>query len=217
MRCKMCTTSNLLILVVLAVEIGVFSWIEYGLSFKTFLITIVGTAVAYLSIKAVVDLISYSIKACYNFLLKGYKKMNVKNILLSTVIILLIAMMLFPPYIITNHNHIAIETGYHFLFTLSDVTKGRFAATVNIQLLLVQFFALLVPIGFLLLLILKDKNKKQEIRKVSDILRERPGVDEKIERSTDFPKEWDLDALKKELEKKPPEKFNKKNYIPGAI
>ena len=73
-------------------------------------------------------------------------------------IILLTIIILFPPYIITNKNHIPIETGYSFLFSLFEIKKGYFAANVNTELLLIQISVFLIGSGLLLFTLFYKQN-----------------------------------------------------------
>lgn len=74
--------------------------------------------------------------------------------------ILLLVIILFPPYIVTNKNHVPTQTGYGFLFSLDEIKYKGYAASVDIQLLLIHLFTLLILFWALFFLALKKNNPK---------------------------------------------------------
>ena len=150
MKCKMCGLQNLLILLIVIIVVAIFYNVEDEY--------LEGTIQQFLILVATmggIAILFYSIKAIALFLWKSFKNASSQNILIYTLIVLMLIMILFPPYIITNKNHIPTQTGYSFLFLLDEIKYRGYAASVDMQLLLIQLFILFMSFGLLFFLTFK--------------------------------------------------------------
>lgn len=69
-----------------------------------------------------------------------------RKVLVGTAVVVA-AMVLFPPYQITNYQGATIRAGYAFLFDLPEYVSsmgGKIASSVNAETLLLQIFGAIV-------------------------------------------------------------------------
>jgi len=151
MRCRVCRFQNLLILLIVIIVVAVFYNVQDEYLEETihqFLISV--------AVMSGVAILFYTIKIITIFIWKGFKKVKLRSILIYTLMVLMLVVMLFPPYVVTNKNHIPTQTGYSFLFSLDEIKYKGFAASVDTQLLIIQLFTLFIFFGLLFFLTQKE-------------------------------------------------------------
>ena len=87
---------------------------------------------------------------------------NKTKVLSILTALIMLFMLLFPPYKIIGYKHLVKETGYAAIYNISDIEYGSYAATINIPLLITQESIIFIVYLVLFLLIYQRNNINTE-------------------------------------------------------